>query len=80
MTDKFLYVVDHYVPFPSSEYGGLWNVIAQDDDECFDLITAHDDGDFNEKYSSNLRENIIKSRVFEKDGAHESGIVEEFTT
>ena len=42
MTDKFLYVVDHYVPFPSSEYGGIWNVIAQDDDECFDLITAQD--------------------------------------
>ena len=80
MTDKFLYVVDHYVPFPSSEYGGLWNVIAQDDDECFDLITAHDDGDFNEKYYSNLRENIIKSRVFELAGANESGIVEEFTT
>jgi|TARA_R100000027_G_scaffold20806_1_gene15048 hypothetical protein len=80
MTDKFLYVVDHYVPFPSSEYGGLWNVIAQDDDECFDLITAHDDGDFNEKYYSNLRENIIKSRVFELAGAHESCIVEEFTT
>jgi len=80
MTDKFLYVVDHYVPFPSSEYGGLWNVIAQDDDECFDLITAHDDGDFNEKYYSNLRENIIKSRVFELAEAHESGIVEEFTT
>jgi len=80
MTDKFLYVVDHYVPFPSSEYGGLWNVIAQDDDECFDLITAHDDGDFNEKYYSNLRENIIKSRVFELAEAHEYGIVEEFTT
>ena len=80
MTDKFLYVVDHYVPFPSSEYGGIWNVIAQDDDECFDLITAQDSGDFNEQFYSNLRENIIKSRVFELAGAHESGIVEEFTT
>ena len=55
MTDKFLYVVDHYVPFPSSEYGGIWNVIAQDDDECFDLITAQDAEGFNQQYYSNLR-------------------------
>lgn len=43
MAQKFFYVVDHYVPFPS-EYGGIWNVIAEDDDECFELIVAEDDG------------------------------------
>ena len=43
MTQKFLYIVDHFIPFPSSEYGGIWNVIAENDDECFDLITAEDD-------------------------------------
>ena len=47
MTEKFLYVVDHYIPFPSSEYGGLWNVVAQNDEECFDLITEKDKGDYN---------------------------------
>ena len=61
---KFFYIVDHYVPFPSSEYGGIWNVIAEDDDECFDLITGTDDGDFNSKYYGNLRENILKSRTY----------------
>ena len=60
---KFFYIVDHYVPFPSSEYGGTWNVIAEDDDECFDLITGTDNGDFNSKYYGNLRENILKSRL-----------------
>ena len=34
MTQKYLYVVDHYVPFPASEYGGIWNVIAENDEEC----------------------------------------------
>ena len=61
---KFFYIVDHYVPFPSSEYGGIWNVIAEDDDECFDLITGTDDGDFNSKYSGNLREHILKPRTY----------------
>ena len=77
---KFFYIVDHYVPFPSSEYGGLWNVIAEDDDECFDLITSRDEGDFNSQYYGNLRENILKSRTYALAEDLESTIVEEFTT
>ena len=77
---KFLYVVDHYVPFPSSEYGGVWNVIAATGEECFDLITDADDGDFNSQYYSNLRDNILKSRKFALADNLESKIVEEFTT
>ena len=77
---KFFYIVDHYVPFPSSEYGGIWNVIAEDDDECFDLITGADDGDFNSKYYGNLREKILKSRTYALAEDLESCIVEEFTT
>ena len=60
MTLKYLYIVNHYVPFPQSEYGGLWNVIAENDDECFDLITKEDSGNFNEQYYGDLKENIIK--------------------
>ena len=30
---KTLYVVDHFVPFPQSEYGGIWNVVAENDEE-----------------------------------------------
>ena len=47
MTQKFFYIVNHFVPFPSSEYGGIWNVVAENDDECFDLIVERDAG-FNE--------------------------------
>ena len=42
---KYLYVVDHYVPFPQSEYGGIWLVRAESDEECFDLI-YHGNGGF----------------------------------
>ena len=62
---KLFYIVDHYVPFPSSEYGGIWNVIAEDDNECF---YAH------------LRENILNSRTYALAENLESKIVEEFTT
>lgn len=79
MTQKFFYIVDHFVPFPSSEYGGLWNVIASDDEECFDLIVQADEG-WNEKHYSNLRENIDKSRYYALYDEVESGIVEQFLT
>ncbi len=80
MMTKFFYIVDHYVPFPSSEYGGVWNVIAENDDECFDLIAGRDEGDFNSQYYGNLRENILKSRTYALAEDLESNIVEEFTT
>ena len=77
---KYLYVVDHYVPFPSSEYGGLWNVIAEDDNECFDLISAEDSGGFYEQYYTDLKENIVNARVYELVEDVDSQVVEGFTT
>jgi hypothetical protein len=80
MAQKFLYILDHYIPFPSSEYGGLWNVIAENDNECFDLITAEDDGAFYEKYYTTLRENILNARTYALAEDVESTVVESFTT
>ena len=34
---KYLYVIEHFVPFPQSEYGGVWNVVADNDEQCFDI-------------------------------------------
>lgn len=76
---KNLYIVDHFVPFPSSEYGGLWNVIAEDNEECYDLIVDYD-GEFNVEYYSNLRENIMKARVYSLAEEVQSMVVEAFTT
>ena len=77
---KLFYIVDHYVPSPSSEYGGIWNVIAEDDNECFDLISSADEGDFNSQYYAHLRENILNSRTYVLSENLDSKIVEEFTT
>jgi hypothetical protein len=82
MAQKFLYIVDHYIPFPSSEYGGVWNVIAENDDECFDLISAQDEDNFYEEHYVNLRENIQKSDFYglSDSDALKSKVVMEFTT
>jgi hypothetical protein len=83
MTEKFLYLVDHFCPFPTSEYGGLWAVIAYDDDECFDLIKEYDEeqhNNLNEKYYVNLRDKVVNARTFALAEDVESGVVEAFTT
>jgi len=76
---KFLYIVDHFIPFPASEYGGVWNVIAESDEECFDLITSDDDEQYPEYYG-NLRKNINDARVFALAEDIQSNVVESFTT
>jgi hypothetical protein len=79
MAQKFLYIVDHFVTFPRSEYGGVWNVIAEDDDECFDLIKDYDEG-FNEEFYVNLREKVVNARTYVLAEDVESTVVESFTT
>ena len=76
-----MYIVDHFVPFPQSEYGGLWNVIAEDDNECFDLITEQDN-DLNLQYYQKLRENIVKSPKYKviDDNSVASEVITSFLT
>jgi len=77
---KFLYIVPHAISFPSSEYGGLWNVIAENNDECFDLISNHYEYDGYDECFGKLRENITKAQRFTLMDQQESRIVEAFVT
>lgn len=78
---KKIYIVDHYLPFPTSEYGGLWVVLADNDNECFDLIADYDDSsEYNQQHFATLKENIIKARVFAVESEDESYVVDSFTT
>jgi hypothetical protein len=79
MSNKYLYIVDHFAKFPVSEYGGIWNVIAKDDNECFDLIKEYDEG-FHEEFYVNLREKVVNARTFALANDEESRVVESFTT
>lgn len=76
---KYFYVIDHFVPFPRSEYGGLWNVIAEDNQECFDLIVDYDNK-WNKNHYSGLMTNIEKSRRFVLDQSEQSCVVDSFIT
>jgi hypothetical protein len=77
---KYLYIVSHAISFPSSEYGGLWNVIAESNEECFDLISNHWEYQGYEEYFGKLRENILNAEKFSLVENEESRVVEAFTT
>jgi hypothetical protein len=76
---KYLYLVEHFLPFPISEYSGIWNVIAKDDNECFDLIVAEDGNQYPEYYNK-LRENVIKAQKFALKDEYQSSVIEAFLT
>ena len=74
---KYLYIVEHFLPFPISEYSGIWNVIAKGDNECFDLIVAEDGNQYSEHYNK-LRENVIKAQKFTLKDDYQSSVIEAF--
>ena len=76
---KYLFVVDHFISFPHSEYGGMWNVVAATGEECFDLITEADDN-FNISDYSKLRDNITKADKYALVDELESKVVSSFLT
>jgi hypothetical protein len=71
---KSLYIVDYWVPFPSSEYGGIINLIAESDTEAFSLLSQEES--FDERY----QDRIVKAQRFALQDDYESGILEAFTT
>jgi hypothetical protein len=76
---KYLYIVDYWVPFPSSEYGGLVNVIAKDDQECHDLL-RDSNLSYDDTYNSKIMERVVAAPRFALASEENSQIVESFTT
>ena len=74
MSQKYFFVVDYFV---SQSDGGLLNVIAESEDECFDLIVQWDNESWTEYYTK-LRENIQRAPRFALAEDLESVVVEAF--
>jgi hypothetical protein len=75
---KYLYIVDYWVPFPSSEYGGLINLIAKSDTEAFEILSQ--EKSFDTQYTDRIMERVVNSQKFTIKDEYESGILEAFTT
>ena len=77
---KYLYIVDYWVPFPSSEYGGVINVIAENEDEVFTLLSNPDEPFHNETFINRIRPNISSAQKLTLTDNYQSGIIDAFIT
>ena len=75
---KYLYIIDYWIPFPQSEYGGVVNVIADDDSEAFELLANEEQ--FNEDYVDLIMPNVIKATKLKLSDDYQSGIIDAFIT
>ena len=76
---KSIYIVDYWVSFPSSEYGGVISVIAQDDQECHDILLKWRD-ECEDGYDDRIMANVVKAPRFALSEEQQSRIVEAFVT
>lgn len=81
----YAYLVEYWVPFPSSEYGGLQVVIASSNADCISILeneaSPYDKGKYPD-YKTLIETEVIKAKVLHLSTAnsYERGILEEFIT
>lgn len=75
---KSLYIVDYWVPFPSSEYGGVVSLIAESDTEAFSILSQ--EKGYDEQYVNLIMPNVVNAQKFKLQDEYESGIIDSFTT
>lgn len=76
---KSLYIVDYWVGFPTSEYGGTISVIAKDDNECHDLLLDWRD-EYANSFDDRILANVVKAPRFVLAEEEQSRIVDSFIT
>jgi len=76
---KSLYIVDYWVPFPSSEYGGVVSVIAENDTECHDILLEWRD-EYQNTHDSRIMERVVNAHKFALVDEEKSRVVDSFTT
>ena len=77
-----LYLVNYWVPFPSSEYGGLQAIVAKDDEECYKLIVEADVWEFDRQKNAEelIRARVKKASRFQLAGGYLPEVVRSFIT
>jgi hypothetical protein len=79
MEQKFLYLVNFWAKFPTSEYGGLLAVIGKNDNEVHDILLEWRD-DYLDNYDNLIMQAVVDAQKFALTEDLESQVVESFTT
>ena len=78
--ERFIYILDYWVPFPSTEYGGLVTLIAENDQEAFDILAAEEQLDPDNAHIDKLMPNMINATKLKLAEEYKSGIIDVFVT
>lgn len=73
-----IFIGQYWVPFPQSEYGGNWTVIAKDKEECIELLKQSDP--YNKGYWHKIDLAVIDAYCFELQNETVSRVVTKFYT
>lgn len=66
-TNSILYIVNYWLPFPSSEYGGIEGWVAKDDDQVVRMMIAEVDAYYKEDYPNHeamIRDSVENARCY----------------
>lgn len=79
---KILFIVDYWLPFPSSEYGGVDTVVADSAEQAVELLAAetgeYEKADYPD-YRERIAAEVAKAQTFKVE-AERVGIVYSFHT
>ena len=75
---KYVYIIDYWITFPSSEYGGIVICIGETDSEVFELLL--NEQSFPESNTHAMMESIKNATKLALKDDYESGIINAFTT
>ena len=75
---KYVYIIDYWITFPSSEYGGIVVCIGETDSEVFELLL--NEQSFPESNNVAMMESIKNATKLALKDEYQSGIIEAFTT
>jgi hypothetical protein len=62
-----IYIGSYWVDFPMSEYGGMWAVVAKDDDACFDILKESQSGFYKDELDDDIRQSIKDAKSYRLD-------------
>lgn len=77
-----LFILDYWVSYPRSEYGGMIVVIAKDFAEVRSILLSDPDFDYVNYVNADreFERSIKNARVYELSGKYPSGILARFIT
>jgi len=75
-----IYIGSYWVDFPMSEYGGMWAVVAKDENECFDILKESQSGFYKDELDDDIRQAIKDAKWYELSGGFDAHVVKMFLT